>query len=249
MSPPSKSTLGLLADVIPFSWVDGPGNRFVVFCQGCTFDCIACHNPSTIKQCTSSSAPRRATVRELLAQIREVAPYLSGVTVSGGECTLQPRFLRALFWSIKADHHLAHLTTLVDSNGDAPLRIWDSLRRVMDGAMVDLKALDPLTHRVLTGRSNEQVLASIRHLAAMQKLYEVRLLIVPGYNDDAPQLQATAAWLAEVDPEMRTKLIPFRAHGVRPAFRAIPEPTADEMASHARVLADAGLRNLEVLQT
>jgi pyruvate formate lyase activating enzyme len=40
MSSPAR-----VADVIPFSWVDGPGNRFVVFTQGCPFDCLACHNP------------------------------------------------------------------------------------------------------------------------------------------------------------------------------------------------------------
>lgn len=248
MSPPSKSTLGLLADVIPFSWVDGPGNRFVVFTQGCTFDCIACHNPSTIVQCTSASAPRRATVRELLAQIREVAPYLTGVTVSGGECTLQPRFLRALFWSIKADQELAHLTTLVDSNGDAPLRVWDGLRRVMDGAMIDLKAIDQDVHRVLTGKANDQVLASIRHLSAMGRLEEVRLLIVPGYNDEPAMLERTGRWLHDVDPGMRVRLIPFRAHGVRPAFRTIPEPTFEQMAELAGVLGGAGLRRVEVLQ-
>ena len=43
-----ESALGLLADIVPFSWVDGPGNRYVVFLQGCNFGCIACHNPHTI---------------------------------------------------------------------------------------------------------------------------------------------------------------------------------------------------------
>ena len=37
-----------LADIITFSSVDGPGNRFVIFLQGCNFDCISCHNPHTI---------------------------------------------------------------------------------------------------------------------------------------------------------------------------------------------------------
>ena len=46
-----NATLGLVTDTIAFSNVDGPGNRFVVFLQGCNFDCIACHNPYTINLC------------------------------------------------------------------------------------------------------------------------------------------------------------------------------------------------------
>ena len=40
-------TRAYVADTIAFSDVDGPGNRFVVFLQGCNFDCIACHNQRT----------------------------------------------------------------------------------------------------------------------------------------------------------------------------------------------------------
>jgi pyruvate-formate lyase-activating enzyme len=185
-------------------------------------------------------------VRDLLAEIRRVAPYLSGVTVSGGECTLQTPFVRSLFWWIKADPHLAHLTTLVDSNGDAPGRAWDSLRRVMDGAMIDLKALDPVQHRILTGHGNERVLASLHHLHAIDRLHEVRLLLVPGYNDDPAQLEATGRWLRDLDPTVPVKLQGFSRHGVRPAFRSLPEPTADELSAHAALLAGAGLERITV---
>lgn len=37
--------------IIPFSNVDGPGNRTAVFFQGCPFNCLFCHNPETIRLC------------------------------------------------------------------------------------------------------------------------------------------------------------------------------------------------------
>lgn len=41
----------LVNKIIPFSSVDGPGNRTAVFFQGCNIDCKYCHNPETRKIC------------------------------------------------------------------------------------------------------------------------------------------------------------------------------------------------------
>lgn len=41
----------LMSRVLPFSCVDGPGNRLVLFLQGCNFRCPGCHNPHTIRLC------------------------------------------------------------------------------------------------------------------------------------------------------------------------------------------------------
>ena len=42
--------------IIPFSNVDGPGNRTSIFFQGCPFNCLFCHNPETIRMCVSCGA-------------------------------------------------------------------------------------------------------------------------------------------------------------------------------------------------
>ena len=234
-----------VADVIPFSWVDGPGNRFVVFTQGCPFDCLACHNPETIPPCGPDT--RELSVPALLDQIRAAEPYLAGVTVSGGEATGQWRFVRDLFTAIRADGQLARLTTYVDTNGHALRRVWDELVPVTDGFMVDLKALDPAVHQRLTGRTNRLVLDSIRHLQGVGRLAEVRLLLVPGFNDSDVQLSRTAAWLAELDPGLRVVVIGFRRHGVRPAWADLPEATPDLLARAAGLLTAAGLRQVVVV--
>jgi pyruvate-formate lyase-activating enzyme len=230
---------GLVADTIPFSSVDGPGNRFVVFLQGCNFDCIACHNPQTIPGhalVDGVDGPQRRSVEELLIEIRRAAPFIRGITASGGEATQQPTFLHELFTAVRADPELAHLSCLVDSNGACDLTIWDRLAPVMDGAMIDLKCLDDERHVEMTGESNERVLASIRHLATIGRLEEVRLLLIAGVNDDRRLLRRTAEWLAGVDPGMRVKLIGFRNHGARPHDPPLVEPSPSELHQAADVL-------------
>jgi pyruvate formate lyase activating enzyme len=228
---PGRPHSGLIADTISFSNVDGPGNRFVVFLQGCNFDCIACHNPQTIPGhgLIDGHVPERRHVDDLLGDIRRAAPFISGITASGGEATQQPAFLRALFSAVKADPSLRRLTCMVDSNGACEPATWELLAPVMDGAMIDLKCLDDNIHERMTGHPNAPVLASIRQLHELDRLHEVRLLVVAGVNDDDDLLRRTAEWLAEIDDHMRVKLIGFRCHGVRPHEPPLVEPTPDAL--------------------
>ncbi|MBQ9642626.1 MAG: YjjW family glycine radical enzyme activase [Lachnospiraceae bacterium] len=43
----------LVNKIIPFSSVDGPGNRTAIFLQGCNINCRYCHNPETRAVCIS----------------------------------------------------------------------------------------------------------------------------------------------------------------------------------------------------
>lgn len=277
VQPIEPGTTGAVNNWIEFSAVDGPGNRFTVFLQGCNFDCLACHNPYTIALCNdcgecvetcptsaltivggivnwdasrcaggdeclrvcpydSTPKARTLTVASMLDRIRMAAPFLSGITVSGGEPTQQPGFVGMLFAAVKDDPATWHLSCFVDSNGAATPETWDQLDPVMDAAMIDLKALDAAVHRRLTGHGNAEVLESIRLLAARGKLYEVRLLLSSGANDADDALRATGAWLAAIDPTMRIRINGYRHHGVRPVAAALLEPTVADMERYAKIL-------------
>ena len=233
-----RTPTGLVADTISFSNVDGPGNRFVVYMQGCNFYCVACHNPQTIPGHGPIEGfhPQHLAVDDVLASIRRAVPFISGITASGGEATQQSEFLHSLFEALHAAPDLAHLTRFIDSNGACDPRTWDLLAPVMEGAMIDLKCLDPVIHEQMTGMDNGPVLASIRHLCELGLLYEVRLLLLAGVNDDPELLRATAEWLAAIDPGLRVKLIGFRSHGVREHDPPLVEPSRDALELAADIL-------------
>lgn len=239
---PVLARSGLVAGTAPFSAVDGPGNRYVVFLQGCQWDCLVCHNPCSIPRTPPGMA--RTPVEDVVAGIREAAPFLTGVTVTGGEATLQAGFVRVLFDELAGDPRTARLTRFVDSNGDTPVEAWQLLAPVTDGVMLDLKALDGEMHVILTGHGNQRVLTGIRDLAGRGLLYEVRLLLVPGLNDDDAVLRRTAAWLLSVDPAIRVRVNAFRREGARPCARDLLEPSSADLDRYRRVLASAGVRHL-----
>ena len=279
---PTRSAL--VSRVLPFSCVDGPGNRLVLFLQGCNFRCPGCPNPHTIglcddcgdclavcpsgalifnqgkvqwqatlctdcdaclEACPRSANPktRQMSVAEVLALLRRYGPLLTGVTVSGGEATTQLPFVIALFTAIKAAPDLARLTCLLDSNGSLGETGWQRLLPVLDGAMIDLKGWREPVHLALTGRGRERVLASLRWLAAHDRLAEVRLLLVPGRSDflDATGAleEALTTFLLSLGP-VPIRLNGFRHHGVRGEALSWPEAGSADLTVLANALKAKG---------
>jgi anaerobic ribonucleoside-triphosphate reductase activating protein len=86
-----------LAGTVGDSIVDGPGIRFTVFAQGCSFDCPGCHNPQTHE----FGIGEDVSVDDLVERIR-VNPLVKGVTFSGGDPFFQAEAFAALAVRLKA---------------------------------------------------------------------------------------------------------------------------------------------------
>lgn len=86
-----------IAGVVRESIVDGPGIRFVVFCQGCPHHCPQCHNAAT----HDFAGGYDCSVEKILEAV-DADPLLDGVTFSGGEPACQPEGFLALAEGVKA---------------------------------------------------------------------------------------------------------------------------------------------------
>lgn len=80
MSLPTLRIAGRVHDSI----VDGPGLRFTVFTQGCPLHCVGCQNPET----WPLGGGEEVTVSSLVDEM-ESNPLVTGITISGGEPTIQ----------------------------------------------------------------------------------------------------------------------------------------------------------------
>ena len=265
--------------IIPFSNVDGPGNRTSIFFQGCPFNCLFCHNPETIHMCRNCGAcvagcpvgalsadgggavrwdgarcvgcdaciracPHDAsprirwmTVADVLREVRRSAPYIGGITTSGGECTLRSDFLTELFAEVRK----LGKTCLIDSNGSFDFEGDPALLAVCDGVMLDVKATALDWSRELVGCAPDMVLKNLDYLLRVRKLQEVRTVIFPGRDGDN---EATVRYVAaRIGDACDYKIIRYRPFGVRERYqKLLGEDTTDAgyAESYARLARELG---------
>jgi anaerobic ribonucleoside-triphosphate reductase activating protein len=82
--------------ILPLSLTNGPGRRFVLWVQGCFFNCPGCFN----KESHALSGGTDMPVREIL-DLCDVSG-LDGVTISGGEPVMQAPELALFLKEIKS---------------------------------------------------------------------------------------------------------------------------------------------------
>ena len=95
------STSGRIFDIQRYSIHDGPGIRTIVFLKGCALRCRWCCNPESqsfeVETMMINGKPKvmgkDVTVAEVMETVERDMPYYlqsgGGITLSGGECTLQ----------------------------------------------------------------------------------------------------------------------------------------------------------------
>lgn len=192
-----------------FGTHEGPGIRLVIFLQGCNFNCAYCHNPDTIK----FAGGREITSSEIIRLLEEQRPYFSnggGLTVSGGEPTLQAKELSKLFKEVKK----LNFHTALDTNGSILTADVKNLLSVTDLALIDLKHFDDHYHRKLTGHGNKKTLATIEFREQSKKPFWLRYVLVPGWSDQEESLEAMAKYLGQFKYLEYFEILPYHNLGV-----------------------------------
>lgn len=196
-----------------FGTVDGPGIRFVLFLQGCALRCQFCHNPDT----WDTAKGKVMSVESVLAEIEPYVNYFKmsggGLTVTGGEPTLQAPFVAALFREAKKRFGLH---TTLDSSGFCEPSNADAsgLLEATDLVLLDLKQLNDEKHTVLTSQSNERILRFARHLSDKGKSIWIRHVLIPGVTDSYEDLHALGTFAGSLKGVEKVELLPYHRMGV-----------------------------------
>jgi pyruvate formate lyase activating enzyme len=164
-----------------------------------------------------------AVVDEVL---RDAAFYggHGGLTLSGGEPTLQPEFAEAILrLSIQEGLH-----TAIETCG--AIR-WENLQRLLpflSQVLFDLKHINPVLHKQFTGWSNEIILENLQRTAQSGANLIVRVPLIPGFNANPESLSAIGHYVQTLQVVREFHVIPYHTLG-RSKYRALglPYPMED----------------------
>ena len=177
-------------------------------CQACGECAEAC--PA---RATEMSGRYRST-EELLTVIEKERPFFEqsggGVTFSGGEPLLYPKFLAKML--DRCGEHGIHRA--IDTSGLVKKSVLLDIAARTDLFLYDLKLMDSARHRQWTGAGNEKILDNLQSLARLGADIRIRVPLISGVNADDDNIAATAAFVASLAGEKKpVNLLPFHDVG------------------------------------
>jgi pyruvate formate lyase activating enzyme len=142
------------------------------------------------------------TVAELVRELVKDRSYFEksggGITLSGGEPTLQPQFTLELLRQLK----LLGLNVALDTCALCKEQTLQELFPLVDLFLVDLKMIDPMQHSHWTGASLKPILANLDWLASelhrdtTGKMLWIRTPLIPAATFTYENLGGISAYLA-----------------------------------------------------
>lgn len=203
--------IGRVHSIDTFSTLDGPGIRTVIFMQGCHLRCKYCHNPDTWNP--NALTAREYTVDKIMKIIYRCIPYFrasgGGVTFSGGEPLLQHDFIREVFQQCKKHQiHTAFDTSLYVSTVKV-----EELLPFTDLVLADIKQMNPVKSRVLTGLDNELNLSNLKLINKSKVEIWIRYVIIPGVTDEDSDIKAMTDFIISLENVTRIDLLSYHSLG------------------------------------
>lgn len=192
-----------------FGTHDGPGLRLVIFLQGCNIRCLYCHNPDLLDR-EGGNLMKRKDLIKIIEKQREYFGANGGVTVSGGEPSLQAKSLYKFFRSLNK----RKIHTVLDTNGTITTDNVKKLYKKTDLLLLDIKHIDEKMHIKLTGASNKNVLEMAKYREDMEKPMWLRYVLVPGWNDEEKYIRALGEHFKDYKMVKRLEILPYHTLGV-----------------------------------
>ncbi len=166
-----------------------------------------------------------------------------GVTLSGGECLCQSKFVLALLAELKN----RGINTAVDTTGFVKWEVLEAILPYTDLFLYDLKNMNSELHRSVTGVPNELILENAKKIAAAGGKLQIRIPLIPMFNDSDENLKKTGAFVKELgDAVTMIQLLPYHNLGTvkyqrimdnAMVFEAIPP--SGKKVEHARGLLES----------
>lgn len=168
-----------------------------------------------------------------------------GVTVGGGEPTMQPRFLVDLLR--KCQQKGIH--TALDTSGYVKMATLERVLKHVDLVLYDIKHIDPVKHTRHAGVSNDLVLENARTVCGTGIPVIVRVPVIPRCTDEEDNIRGIAAFVSGLGAVVRVDLLPFHRLG-EPKYRQLDRdydfegtqpPTDEHMESLKQTVESYGL--------